>query len=69
MGENGDRRLDGWQAIGDYLGCHLRTVIRWEREHGLPVHRVQGSGRSPVYAFTAEIDAWLRAGRRQVAAP
>jgi len=35
-------------------------VRRWEIERGLPVHRVPGSARGVVYAFTNELEEWLR---------
>ena len=53
-------RLDGWEAIADYLGWTPRTAIRWEKLKGLPVHRVPGGKRQPVYAFRHEIDEWYR---------
>jgi hypothetical protein len=55
-------RLDSWKAIADYLGRDVATVRRWEKGIGLPVHRVAGTGRS-VFAYTSEIDAWLRASK------
>ncbi|WP_348263934.1 hypothetical protein P8935_05210 [Telmatobacter sp. DSM 110680] len=55
-------RLDGWKAISDYLGWHVRTVMRWEEQKGLPVHRVPGGQRHAVYAYKNEIDGWLKLG-------
>ena len=55
-----DDRLDGWEAISHYLGWHPRTVIRWEKQKGLPVHRVAGGKRQPVYAYRHEIDQWFQ---------
>lgn len=55
-----DDRLDGWEAISDYLGWTPRTVIRWEKQKGLPVHRVAGGKRQPVYAYRHEIDLWFQ---------
>lgn len=55
-----NRRLDSWKEIGDYLQRDSRTVIRWEKEKGLPVHRIQGGRRKAVFAFVAEIDQWLQ---------
>ena len=52
-------RLDSWKEIAAYLNRDVRTVIRWEREKALPVHRVPGGKRQAVFAFPAEIDAWL----------
>ena len=53
------QRLDSWKAIASYLHRDLATARRWEKGLGLPVHRVGGAGRS-VFAYTTEIDAWLR---------
>jgi len=55
-----DDRLDGWEAISDYLGWTPRTVIRWEKQKGLPVHRLAGGKRQPVYAYRHEIDEWFQ---------
>ena len=55
-----NRRLDSWKAIADYLGRHVTTLQRWEHEEALPVHRHFHEKRGSVYAFTSELDAWLR---------
>jgi dipeptidyl aminopeptidase/acylaminoacyl peptidase len=55
-----DDRLDGWEAIADYMGWTPRTVIRWEKQKGLPIHRLSGGKRQPVYAFRREIDEWFQ---------
>lgn len=52
-------RLDSWKEIAGYLGRDVRTVIRWEREKHLPVHRVPGGKRRSVFAYPEEIGAWL----------
>lgn len=52
-------RLDSWKEIGAYLGRDVRTAIRWEKERGLPVHRIPGGQRHGVFAFRHELDAWL----------
>ncbi len=54
------QRLDSWKEIGAFFGRDERTVKRWERERGLPVHRVPGSGRGRVYAYSHELKEWLR---------
>ncbi len=72
----GDRvlshRLDSWKGIAEHLGRDVRTVIRWERDRGLPVHRVPGGRRSAVFGYCEEIDRWLAgqelAGERSEAA-
>ncbi len=56
-------RIDGWKEIARYLGRDVTTAIRWERQKGLPVHRVQGGKRQPVFCYVHEIEAWLGRGR------
>lgn len=54
------RRLDSWKEIAVHLGRDIRTVQRWERFEGMPVHRLQHQRRGAVHAFTAELDEWWR---------
>ena len=54
-----NRRLDSWKEIATFFGREERTVKRWEKERGLPVHRVPGPARSGVFAYTAELSEWL----------
>ncbi|MBZ5567485.1 MAG: hypothetical protein LAN64_06500 [Acidobacteriia bacterium] len=51
--------LNSWKEIANYLGRGVRTVQRWERDLGLPVHRPKGKDRSAVLAFPYELQAWL----------
>jgi TolB-like protein/Flp pilus assembly protein TadD len=51
-------RLDSWKEIATYLKRGARTVQRWEREEGLPVHRLPHEKLGSVYAYSAELDAW-----------
>ena len=51
--------LSGWKEIAHYLHQGVRTVQRWELL-GLPVRRVRNSGRSPVIAFSEDLDVWAR---------
>jgi Tol biopolymer transport system component len=53
-----DARLDSWKEIAGYLGRGVRTVQRWEREEGLPVHRLSHSKRGTVYAYREELTGW-----------
>lgn len=53
-------RLNSWKEIAAYLQRDPRTVQLWEKNEGLPVHRLSHNSRSSVYAFTAEIDGWLK---------
>lgn len=54
----GARELYSWKEIAHYLGVHVRTAQKWERERELPVHRLPGA-RSRVSAHTASLDAWI----------
>jgi len=58
-------RLDCWKEIAAYLGRSEKTVRRWEMDRGLPIHRAPGAGRTAVYAYTAELDQWLKSGRSE----
>jgi TolB-like protein/Flp pilus assembly protein TadD len=62
-------RLDSWKEIAAYLNRGVRTVRRWEREEGLPVHRHVHRVLGSVYAFKSEVDAWRGSGDRRVAPP
>ncbi len=56
-------RLESWKEIATYLNRGERTVQRWEREQGLPVHRLAHNKHSSVYAYAAELDAWRESRR------
>jgi WD40-like Beta Propeller Repeat len=55
------QRLDSWKEIAAYLNRDIRTVQRWEKQEGLPVHRHQHDERGTAYAYANEIDDWLAA--------
>ena len=57
-------RLDSWKQIAAYLRKSERTVRRWQEKEGLPVHRHVHQQRGSVWAYKAEVDAWLE--RRQL---
>jgi hypothetical protein len=52
--------LDSWKEIAAYLNRNVRTVQRWEKCEGLPIHRHLHERASSVSAFKNEIDAWLK---------
>jgi hypothetical protein len=56
------RRLDSWKAIAQYLGRDVRSVQRWERDRGLPIHRLPGQKGGAVFAYENELSQWLRSG-------
>ncbi len=63
-GRNSQKRIDSWKEIAAYLGRDARTAIRWEKERGLPVHRVPGGQRQAVFAYRHELEAWLAGSYR-----
>ena len=54
------RQLRGWKEIAGHLRVSERSAKRWEQSRGLPVRRMAGSSRDVVFAFTEELDSWLR---------
>jgi len=58
MGDKGF--LNSWKEVAQYVGRSERTIQRWEREFGFPVHRPAGRLRSSVIAIAGEIDEWIR---------
>lgn len=50
--------LESWKEIATYLRRDVRTVKRWEKGEGLPVHRHQHQARASVYAYPSELEAW-----------
>ena len=51
-------RLDTWKEVATHLRRSVRTVQRWEREEGLPVHRHRHDKLGSIYAFKSELDIW-----------
>jgi len=60
--ERAERRLDSWKEIAQFLNRDVRTVQRWEKEEGLPIHRHLHQNRSSVFAFEDELESWLENG-------
>jgi tetratricopeptide (TPR) repeat protein len=56
------QRLDSWKEIAAFFGRDERTVNRWEKEKGLPVHRLPGA-KGRVYAYADELSQWLENSR------
>lgn len=52
-------RLDSWKEIAAYLRRGARTLQRWEREQGLPVHRLRHEQGGTIFAYKSELDAWM----------
>jgi tetratricopeptide (TPR) repeat protein len=56
----GNHRLDSWKEIAFFFARDERTVKRWEKERGLPVHRLPGGSRARVFAYKEELERWMR---------
>lgn len=52
--------LSSWKEIAAYLDCDIRTCHRWEKEYGLPVHRLSESSKARVFTTKEELDEWFR---------
>jgi tetratricopeptide (TPR) repeat protein len=58
-GSKFSRKLSSWKEVATYLGREVRTVQRWEKNANLPVRRLLHEQRGSVFAYTADLDAWL----------
>lgn len=56
-----NQRLSSWKEIAAFFDCDERTLRRWEKERGLPIHRTPGGTGGKVFAYTGELTAWLEA--------
>jgi tetratricopeptide (TPR) repeat protein len=54
------RTLGSWKEIAVFLNHSESTVKRWERDRGLPVHRIPGGERGGVFAYSGELADWLK---------
>jgi TolB-like protein/Tfp pilus assembly protein PilF len=61
-------RLDSWKEIASYLRRDVRTVQRWEKKEGLPVHRHVHDKLGSIYADRAELTAWFTSRQQSGAA-
>jgi len=56
-----NQRLSSWKEIAAFFKCDERTLRRWEKTRGLPIHRLPGEAGGKVFAYTEELSAWLAA--------
>src|SRR5437868_2225908 len=61
-----EERLDSWKEIAAFMNRDVRTVQRWEKSEGLPVHRHLHEKAGSVYAYRAELQAWWRSAESKV---
>jgi Tfp pilus assembly protein PilF len=60
-----DRRLDSWKEIAAFFGRNERTVRRWAKTRGLPVHRIPAAAKGRIFAFESELNQWLATSGEQ----
>ena len=53
-------RLASWKKIAAYLDKGVGKVKGLAKQKGLPVHRNAKTKRAAIWAYTSELDAWLR---------
>lgn len=63
---NAKDRLDSWKEIATHLKRTVRTVQRWERHEGLPIHRHLHRNANSVYAHKSELDEWWNREARSI---
>lgn len=63
----GNHQLDSWKEIAAFFARNTRTVQRWERTEGLPIHRHIHEKCGSVYAFEGELIAWRATRSAQLA--
>ncbi|HEX4007473.1 MAG TPA: hypothetical protein VHX60_14955 [Acidobacteriaceae bacterium] len=52
-----DERIESWKSIAAFFSRDERTVKRWEKERGLPIHRLPGD-RGGIFAYAHELNLW-----------
>ena len=64
-----EKPLESWKEIATYLKRDVRTVKRWEKAEGLPVHRQMHQARGSVFAYPSELEAWKASRILKLSAP
>ena len=54
--------LSSWKEIAHFFGKGVRTVQRWEKTLGLPIHRPAGAPSNVVLARTKDLEEWMHRG-------
>ncbi|MBN2244434.1 MAG: hypothetical protein JW755_01175 [Candidatus Aminicenantes bacterium] len=52
--------LESWKEISKYLNRDVKTCQRWEIKFALPIHRLDGSPKSRIFAYRHELDKWFK---------
>ena len=65
----GQKELNTWAEIADYLGVSVRTAQNWEKELGLPVKRITEGPRGRTLALVVDLDRWKQQRLQEPTAP
>jgi PAS domain-containing protein len=52
--------LTSWKDVARYLGKTTRTVQRWEKQFGLPIHRPPNQRTGVILARCEEVEQWIQ---------
>jgi hypothetical protein len=63
-----EERFDSWKEISSFFRRDERTVQRWEKEYGLPIHRRTELKKSRVWAYRHELEGWEKKHSQQLEA-
>ena len=58
--------LRSWKEIAAHMGRGVRTVQRWEKDSGFPVHRMHSGA---VFAYSGQLDSWISSFVKAVPGP
>jgi tetratricopeptide (TPR) repeat protein len=63
------QKLESWKEIAGFFQRDERTVKRWEKEKGLPVHRMPENTGARVFAYSDELTRWMNSPGAETAKP
>jgi len=63
------QKLESWKEIASFFQRDERTVKRWEKEKGLPIHRMPENTGARVFAYTDELTRWMHSPGIETAKP
>ncbi len=68
MSDTSPEKISGWKDIAKHLNTSVRTAQRWEQELGLPVHHAGSAKGYSVFAYSGELESWLKDPNRNAIA-
>jgi hypothetical protein len=64
MSDTSTQKIVGWKEIAKHLDTSVRTAQRWEQELGLPIHHAGSTKGYTVFAYSGELESWLKGSSR-----